>query len=112
MRRPVSGLAIALLVLAILTHQGWAQERNTARESVLLRVIGIAANDVLNVRELPGSDSRIVGVIPPRADNVEFAGAVEGGWVFVRYGSAEGWVSAKFLGSNISPLPRGRDLSE
>jgi hypothetical protein len=37
----------------------------SAQAQQTLRVINTAPNDVLNVREFPTSEARIVGVIPP-----------------------------------------------
>jgi hypothetical protein len=61
-----------------------------AHAQATLRVIDTAPNDVLNVREYPTSDSRIVGVIPPDGRGITSTGDRNGNWVFVRYKKVEG----------------------
>ena len=75
-----------------------------------LRVIDTAPNDVLNVREYPTSDSRIVGVIPPDGRGITSTGDRNGNWVFVRYKKVEGWVSRRFVYPEAPPVRRGRSL--
>jgi uncharacterized protein YgiM (DUF1202 family) len=79
---------------------------------VTLRVIDTAPNDVLNVRELPTTDSRIVGVIPPDGRGIVPSGERNGNWVFVRYRKVEGWVSSRFVYPEAPPVRRGRNLDE
>jgi hypothetical protein len=75
-----------------------------------LRVIDTAPNDVLNVREFPTSDARIVGVIPPDGRGIVPTGERNGNWVFVRYRKVEGWVSRRFVYPEAPPVRRGRSL--
>jgi hypothetical protein len=75
-----------------------------------LRVIDTAPNDVLNVREFPTSDARIVGVIPPDGRGIVPTGERNGIWVFVRYRKVEGWVSRRFVHPEAPPVRRGRSL--
>lgn len=77
-----------------------------------LRVIDTAPNDVLNVREYPTTEARIVGVIPPDARTVTFLGDRRAGWLFVRYRRVEGWASARFLVPVEPPVRRGRNLDD
>ena len=74
--------------------------------TIQMRVIDIAANDVLNVREYPTRESQIVGIIPPNATGVTSLGEVVGTWERVRYERSsqhgwtiktEGWVTKKFV---------------
>ncbi|CAO4142289.1 SH3b domain-containing protein [Methylorubrum thiocyanatum] len=83
---------------------GMAQAQQT------LRVIDTAPNDVLNVREYPTTDSRIVGVIPPDGRGLVPSGERTGNWVFVRYKKVEGWVSQRFVYPEPPPVRRGRAL--
>jgi uncharacterized protein YraI len=62
----------------------------------LYRVVGVAGNDVLNVREGPSPQSKIVGMIPPSASDVLVLES-GGQWWHVLYNSAEGWVNSEFL---------------
>ena len=75
-----------------------------------LRVVDTAPNDVLNVREFPTSDARIVGVIPPDGRGLVPNGERNGNWVFVRYRKVEGWVSRRFVYPETPPVRRGRSL--
>ncbi|SFL69911.1 hypothetical protein SAMN04488125_12165 [Methylorubrum salsuginis] len=49
-----------------------------------LRVIDTAPNDVLNVREYPTTDARIIGMIPPDGRGIIPTGERNGNGVFVR----------------------------
>ena len=91
-------------LLAALAAPGLAQAQQR------LRVIDIAPNDVLNMRELPTTQSRIVGLIPPDGRGLVATGEVEGDWVFVRHGNVEGWVSRRFVAPEAPPIRRGRVL--
>ncbi|WP_082523950.1 SH3 domain-containing protein [Methylobacterium sp. Leaf399] len=75
-----------------------------------LRVIDTAPNDVLNVREFPSTDSKIVGLIPPDGRGIASTGERNGNWVFVRYRKVEGWVSRRFVYPEAPPVRRGRSL--
>ncbi|WP_246695314.1 SH3 domain-containing protein [Methylobacterium sp. P1-11] len=57
----------------------------SAQAQQTLRVIDTAPNDVLNVREFPTADAKIVGVIPPDGRGIVPTGERNGNWVFVRY---------------------------
>jgi len=76
-----------------------------------LRVIDTAPNDVLNVREYPTTEAKIVGVIPPDGRGVQHTGERMGAWLFVRYRNVEGWASSRFLVPEAPPIRRGRDLT-
>ncbi|MCJ2067984.1 SH3 domain-containing protein [Methylobacterium sp. J-030] len=94
-------LLIGLMAVAIST---------AACAQATLRVIDTAPNDVLNVREFPTSDARIVGVIPPDGRGIVPTGERNGNWVFVRYRKVEGWVSRRFVYPEAPPVRRGRSL--
>ena len=102
MLRFATALALALGVIPAL-FQG---------AGTRLRVVDTALNDVPNVRELPTTESRTVGVIPPDARDLTFLGGRRGNWVFVRYPRAEGWVSSRFVVPAESPARRGRNLDD
>lgn len=94
---------IAILTFAI----GTLAEGAFAQTSRRLRVVGVASNDVLNVRESPTEAARIVGIIPPGGRGVEPIGTARGGWLSVRWGDVEGWALGTFLAED-APLRRGR----
>lgn len=83
----------------------------TARAQTL-RVIDTAYNDVLNIREFPTGEARIVGVIPPDGRGIVPLGERNGNWIFVRYRRAEGWVSRRYLYPEAPPIRRGRSLED
>ncbi len=69
-----------------------------------LAVVGVAHDDVLNVRILPGADQPIVEKLAPMADDVVATGRKrrlpdEGSiWAEVTQGVELGWVNASYLG--------------
>ena len=67
----------------------------------LYAVVGVAMDDVLNLRSQPGVELPILGAIPPDATAVERTGPdqkVSGiAWTPVSYQGMTGWVNAKFL---------------
>jgi hypothetical protein len=64
-------------------------------------VRGVDKSDVLNVRAAPGSQSPVVGRIPPDTRGVLVTGARRsvgpGVWREIRYGDVQGWVNERFL---------------
>jgi len=68
-------------------------------------VVGVAGNDVLNVRARPGATQAIVGSIPYHGlDVVVHAGGQKVGdswWVPVRWGDLEGWVNSSYLARQV-----------
>ena len=93
---------LVLLVSLVSAGLGLAQSGRT------LRIIGVAANDVLNLREAPTASSRIVGIVPPGARAIAVLGAPRGAWIFVRWGDAQGWAARDLLADD-SPVGRPRD---
>jgi hypothetical protein len=75
-----------------------------------LKVVEVAQNDVLNVREYPTESARIIGMIPPdTSEGLTYSGDSQGGWVFVRFQErVEGWVKRRF----VSPAPRRGQVLE
>lgn len=61
-------------------------------------VSGVAANDVLNVRQEPSASSPIVGSLPPDLTGAEVVGlSADGKWGRVNIGEVSGWASMSFL---------------
>lgn len=66
----------------------------------VLAVVGVAADDTLNVREVPGVGERIVAELPPLADDLVATGhtrTIPGFWTEVEAADTVGWVSARFI---------------
>lgn len=81
------------------------------------RIVGVASNDVLNIRSQPTARSAIIGTIPPSGDGIENLGC-QGGfsyaqweaaspaereaarkrvWCRINYRGVSGWVAGWFL---------------
>jgi len=71
-------------------------------EGDVVAVIGVAHDDVLNLREAPGADQEIVGEIPPLEDGLVALGETrdigESFWIAVDYEGTQGWVHFGFIG--------------
>lgn len=67
-----------------------------------LAVIGVAHDDVLNLRAGPGADQDIVGEIPPTYDELTAVGQTRelpgSFWIGVDYQGTEGWVNLRYIG--------------
>ena len=85
-----------------------------------LRVEGVAADDVLYLRERPDAGARAVGSLPPGTAGLENLGCVTarggqtrpeanlaaaGTWCRVRFRAAEGYASARFLRADAAAGP-------
>ena len=73
------------------------------RSGDMLAVVGVAHDDVLNVRAIPGVDGDIVDTLAPTFDGVTALGNTRtldsaGFWIEVDTGSTTGWVSLRFIG--------------
>jgi uncharacterized protein YgiM (DUF1202 family) len=94
---------IFFLVLAVIV--GASSDAGSAiatdEGSIQARVVGTAP-DTLNIREHPTAESSIIGIIPPDSRDVTILGEAVGGWMHVRYGQIEGWVSMKFIVPEIA----------
>lgn len=61
-------------------------------------VTGVAADDVLNIRNSPGADREIIGAFHPGDRGIEVLWPDESGvWGQVNSGERTGWVSLRFL---------------
>ncbi|MGY6708226.1 MAG: hypothetical protein ACXIVF_07850 [Rhizobiaceae bacterium] len=104
--KQVAGCAVALMALMLM-----AASSATASE-VTYRVVGVASNDVLNVRDRAGvSGSRIVGVLAPGTSGVVWDGqqhtSPDGGlWWRILHPNVPqgGWVNSRFL-AEMAPAP-------
>lgn len=71
-------------------------------EGDTLAVIGVAHDDVLNLRAAPGADQEIVAVIPNLADGLTALGNTrdtgDSFWIEVEYDGTTGWVHYSFIG--------------
>jgi uncharacterized membrane protein len=74
-----------------------------------LSVVGVAPNDVLNLREAPDARSRIVARLAANARDVAIVGQATRNldWIMVQRGNARGWANARFLAYG-DPQQQGR----
>lgn len=67
-----------------------------------LAVIGVAHDDVLNLRSAPGADQDILAGIPPLHANLTAVGETRelpgSMWIGVEYDGTRGWVNLRFVG--------------
>lgn len=71
-------------------------------------VVGVAGDDVLNVRAGPGVAYSIVGAIPPYGTGVRVTGDGQdvgpSSWAPVVYGDVAGWVNTRYLARQVGQL--------
>ena len=64
----------------------------------LYDVVGVAGNDVLNIRASAAADVAILASLPPDAKAVEVVAlSTDGKWAQVNAGEAAGWVALRYL---------------
>lgn len=94
--RPLSVVLLLILTIAPLAEP----KAQNAGGDGLYAVQGVAAGDVLNMRDAPNGDE-ILGHIPPSARGITALGprarSQGGNWAQVRYGAISGWVNMRFL---------------
>jgi hypothetical protein len=70
----------------------------------LFRVVGVAADDVLNIRAEPTARAPILGRFAPDARGIEvMATSPDGRWGLVNAGEQAGWSSLRFLAREGGP---------
>jgi uncharacterized membrane protein len=91
----------ALALLALLASPASAAEEGWP---ALHDVVGVALNDVLNIREAPSAKARIVGTYAPDATAIEVVGPAPGNsrWGTVNVGEQTGYVSLRFLQRDLN----------
>jgi len=79
-------------------HSGYlAEDYYDNGDQRVYRGVGVAYNDVLNVRSGPSTQYGIVGVIPHDGVDVITLGNCNGNWCRIRHDDTVGWVNNKFL---------------
>lgn len=61
------------------------------------QVVGVAGNDVLNIREQAGQQFRIVSTLRPGTSGITLE-ECKGSWCRIRHECSTGWAMSKFLG--------------
>jgi len=65
-------------------------------------VRGLANGDVLNIRETPSYQSKIISFVPPYGKGIEKLARCTNGWCKISYRGMTGWSSSKFLAPESS----------
>lgn len=73
----------------------------------LFDVAGVAADDVLNIRERPDAKSPIIGTLAPDATHVEVVGE-RNGWMQVNTAERSGWVNGRYLNYRVDVWEAGK----
>lgn len=85
----------ALAYLAVLL---WSHATMAETFPALYDVSGVAADDVLNLREAPSADGALVGMLAPDQTDVEVNGVSDDGrWARVNANEQSGWASLRYL---------------
>jgi uncharacterized membrane protein len=90
-------LRFSIVILWLGACSAWAQGY-----PALHSVTGVAADDVLNVRERPDAGAPILGSLPPDATGVEVI-SVTDGWALVNLGDGSGYASLTYLAREEGP---------
>ncbi len=77
-------------------------------------VVGVEADDALNMRVAPGIEHPVLGAIPPGASGVEGTGAAVAvgmaDWYEVTYGAMTGWCHSRYLSAAGAHTGRERSF--
>jgi len=67
-------------------------------------VVGVTANDMLNVRQYPSTSSDVITKIPPDSRCVAYLNRLyiigTNIWIYIEYNSVQGWVNSIYLREN------------
>lgn len=84
---------LAIILLLICTPLA-AQTNGPA----IYDVVGVASNDVLQIRALASAESESLGSLRHDAQGVEVTGqSADGKWALINHGEATGWVALRYL---------------
>ncbi|SDD91998.1 SH3 domain-containing protein [Paracoccus isoporae] len=86
--------AVLLCLLTAVALPAWATQEYIL--PTLFDVHGVAADDVLNIRERPDAGSPIIGSLAPDATGIEII-ETEGNWGLLNTNERTGWVSMRYL---------------
>jgi uncharacterized membrane protein len=76
----------------------WAGISHAFDYPALHSVVGVDANDVLNVRSAPSAAAQILGALKPTAEAVEVLRTTDDGkWGLINIDEATGWTAMRFL---------------
>jgi uncharacterized membrane protein len=100
----VMGMSKWIWLCLVLVPAAAPADAQTPDPSLRYRVVDVAADDQLNVREQPGVEANVIGGLAPHADEIVITGSVmevEGAdwWeiVFFEGYLSRGWANGRFL---------------
>ena len=94
----VTTLAVVALSTTINSYASAQSAAGRYSLEIPYRVVGVAYNDVLNMRSGPGRDRRIVGALRPRANGIFIRFCSRWvNWCEVQAGNQVGWVNMRYL---------------
>lgn len=68
------------------------------------RITGVAANDVLHIRQRPLATSAVIGDLAPQSQGLRLTGACVGEWCPVTHKGVSGWVGKHYLAEEIAAV--------
>ena len=125
MDRTVRTSKIVVLTAAVLLARPIAGPTLAEETTSFWAVIGVAAGDVLHLRDVPSAESRSLARIPPNARGLKHLGcrrnqpalevwmrmnmtqrqAAQTLWCRVEYRGKQGWVAGRYLRADPGPRP-------
>lgn len=84
----------AILIMLMLAGPAHATQEYVL--PTLFDVTGVAADDVLNIRQQPSAKAPVIGTLAPDATRIEVVDERDG-WGRVNAGEASGWASMRYL---------------
>ena len=72
------------------------------------RISGVAANDVLHIRQSPSAASAVVGDIAPQSQSLRLAGVCVKDWCPIMHKGTRGWVGKFYLAEEIAAAGQPR----
>ncbi len=108
MLQPIRFITVSVMAFAVVAMAGFVPTPSSAAKgNIFMRVVNVAPNDVLNIRDRPNGKSQIIGMIPPNASGVEYLGQQVGNWLLVSFNNTEGWVHDKFVIAEVAGWTSG-----
>ena len=90
-------VALRTLCACMISMGGFMNQAYACACCETYRVVGVASNDVLNIRSRASARSYKVGFIPPDSCGVLISGPDRGSWVQIEYNGTTGWVNSRYL---------------
>lgn len=100
-RMPCGAIMVLLVACSALSLSGEALAQRSSPETEY-QVVGVAPDDVLNLREKPQPTSKLVSSIPANSVGIRSTGKQaivgKGTWLEITFLGKSGWVNARYVG--------------